>query len=89
MPESSKVLVVGVGSIGERHLRCFQSTGRVQLALCESNHGLQRQIAKKYEIHQVYMDLDSLTRHLPFGFRLEPIQARNVSYFNNLRPPHA
>ena len=27
------------------------------------------------------------TRHFPFGFRLEPIQARNVSYSNNLRPP--
>ena len=31
----------------------------------------------------------SLTnRHFPFGFRLEPIQARNVSYSNNLRLPH-
>ena len=28
------------------------------------------------------------TRHFPFGFRLEPIQARNVSYSNNLRLPH-
>jgi len=28
-----------------------------------------------------------ITRHFPFGFRLEPIQARNVSYSNNLRLP--
>ena len=27
------------------------------------------------------------TRHFPFGFRLEPIQARNVSSSNNLRLP--
>ena len=27
------------------------------------------------------------SRHFPFGFRLEPIQARNVSYSNNLRLP--
>ena len=30
---------------------------------------------------------DLLSRHFPFGFRLEPIQARNVSYSNNLRLP--
>ena len=30
---------------------------------------------------------DELIRHFPFGFRLEPIQARNVSYSNNLRLP--
>jgi len=29
----------------------------------------------------------ALNRHFPFGFRLEPIQARNVSYSNNLRLP--
>ena len=29
----------------------------------------------------------TLIRHFPFGFRLEPIQARNVSYSNNLRLP--
>jgi len=29
----------------------------------------------------------TIDRHFPFGFRLEPIQARNVSYSNNLRLP--
>ena len=31
--------------------------------------------------------LSRVNRHFPFGFRLEPIQARNVSYSNNLRLP--
>jgi len=30
---------------------------------------------------------DGFTRHFLFGFRLEPIQARNISYSNNLRLP--
>lgn len=30
------ILVVGVGSIGERHLRCFRATGRCEVAFCES-----------------------------------------------------
>ena len=37
MSEPIKALVVGVGSIGERHLRCFQSTGRARLSICEIN----------------------------------------------------
>ena len=32
-----RVLVIGVGSIGERHLRCFQQTGRCQLSFVEIN----------------------------------------------------
>lgn len=31
----TKVLVVGCGSIGERHLRCFQKTGRAEPAACD------------------------------------------------------
>jgi len=35
----------------------------------------------------VVVEFDPVTRHFPFGFLLEPIQARNVSYSNNLRLP--
>ena len=34
------VLVLGCGSIGERHLRCFQKTGRVTVAACDTNPAL-------------------------------------------------
>ena len=30
-----RVLIIGVGSIGERHLRCFQATGRADVGLVE------------------------------------------------------
>ena len=36
MSERPNILIVGVGSIGERHLRCFQATNRCDLALCET-----------------------------------------------------
>jgi predicted dehydrogenase len=59
------VLIVGVGSIGHRHLRCFQQTGRVRLALCEVNRDLGRQIAGQYGIEQVYHDFDAALADRP------------------------
>lgn len=44
------VLVVGVGSIGERHLRCFGATGRATLSLCELNPALREQVAERYGV---------------------------------------
>ena len=57
MTNTREVLVIGVGSIGERHLRCFQSTGRARLSLCETNAELRRRIAEKYGIERAYADL--------------------------------
>lgn len=59
MSEQRKVLVVGVGSIGERHIRCFQRTGRVQLSLCELNAELRRNISDKYGVQETYDNLDA------------------------------
>ncbi len=59
MPQPKSVLVVGVGSIGLRHLRCFQATGRVNLSICEINAELRRQVAEEYGIAHTYPDLDS------------------------------
>ncbi len=44
------VLIVGVGSIGERHLRCFAATGRARLALCEVNPTLRTAVAERYGV---------------------------------------
>ena len=33
-----EILVIGCGSIGERHLRCFQRTGRAQVSVCDAAH---------------------------------------------------
>ncbi len=55
----TKVLIVGVGSIGQRHLRCFRQTGRANVALCESDDAVREQVAAKYGIERVYADLES------------------------------
>lgn len=45
-----RVAVIGVGSIGERHLRCFQNTGRAELALVEVNQDLRAAVAQRYAV---------------------------------------
>lgn len=59
MPKPLKVLIVGVGSIGHRHLRCFQATGRVELSLCEVNQELRDRIAREYGVQRAYASLDA------------------------------
>jgi predicted dehydrogenase len=54
-----KVLVVGVGSIGERHVRCFQSTDRASVSICEVNDSLREEIADRYNIMHQYSSLDA------------------------------
>lgn len=56
MAGKHRVLVVGVGSIGERHLRCFAATGRAELAICETNPDLRDEIAKRYDVVSVSSD---------------------------------
>ena len=51
------VLIVGVGSIGERHLRCFQATGRASVSLVEVNPTLRAAIAERYAVRG-YSNLD-------------------------------
>jgi len=44
------VLVIGCGSIGERHLRCFQKTGRATVAACDANPTLLATLAATYGV---------------------------------------
>ncbi|MFB3902519.1 MAG: Gfo/Idh/MocA family protein [Acidobacteriota bacterium] len=53
-----RVLVVGVGSIGERHLRCLQKTGRTEVGLCEINEDLRSRVAGTYGVGASFPDLD-------------------------------
>jgi predicted dehydrogenase len=59
MTTMHRVLIIGVGSIGQRHLRCFQATGRAVLSLCETNAELRRQVAEQYGVDRAYADLDA------------------------------
>ena len=51
---ASRVLVVGVGSIGERHVRCFQRTGRVEVSICEINDQLRENVANRYAVDRSF-----------------------------------
>lgn len=42
------VLIVGAGSIGERHLRCFLNTKRAAVSFVEPHEELRNTIAKRY-----------------------------------------
>ena len=53
-----KILVVGVGSIGERHLRCMLKTGRVKAGICEANVSLMKIISNRYNVPLSFSSLD-------------------------------
>lgn len=44
------LLIVGGGSIGERHLRCFLQTGRVRVSLCETRPEIRDRLNSRYAI---------------------------------------
>ena len=54
----TEILIVGAGSIGLRHLRCFLATGRVRAAICEVNRALAEQVAAQHDVVRVHHDLD-------------------------------
>ena len=43
-----QILIVGTGSIGERHLRCFQTLPGVEVTACEPNEELGKAVAERY-----------------------------------------
>jgi predicted dehydrogenase len=47
-PSTHKILVIGCGSIGERHIRCFIKTGRAEITSCDTNPTLLAAIHSKY-----------------------------------------
>lgn len=69
-----RVLVIGTGSIGERHLRCFRATGRAEIAVCEPRAELLTTILERYPGTRGYADLDSALADKP-GFAIGLIAA--------------
>lgn len=53
-----RVLIIGVGSIGERHARCMLRTGRASVGLCEPDAALRDAVAAKHEITESFAALD-------------------------------
>lgn len=59
MSKPCEVLIVGVGSIGHRHLRCFQATGRAEPSICEPNEELRLRLAEQYHVRRTYRDFET------------------------------
>ena len=58
MSDPQHVLIVGVGSIGERHLHCFQATGRAEVSFVEINDVLRATISERYDVRG-FTDLET------------------------------
>jgi predicted dehydrogenase len=65
MPASPRLLIIGVGSIGERHLRCFRATGRAEVSFVEINAELRRSVAERYGIRSSYSELETALAERP------------------------
>ncbi|MGC1275114.1 MAG: Gfo/Idh/MocA family oxidoreductase [Planctomycetaceae bacterium] len=59
-PNQHHVLVVGAGSIGERHLRCFLATGRARVSFVEVRPELRAEIAARYPAATAFPSLDDV-----------------------------
>ena len=55
---SHRVLVVGVGSIGERHVRCFKNTQRAEVEICDPSADRRATVAQTYGV-KAYPDLET------------------------------
>ncbi|MEX0711103.1 MAG: Gfo/Idh/MocA family oxidoreductase [Pirellulales bacterium] len=64
MPDKHRLLVIGAGSIGERHVRCFQATGRADVAVCDIDHARAAEVAATYAA-RCHPDLDAALAAAP------------------------
>jgi predicted dehydrogenase len=57
------ILVIGCGSIGERHLRCLQHTGRAEVFTCDTNTILLQKMQQEYGVVTFNNLNDALSSH--------------------------
>ena len=57
-----RVLIVGGGSIGERHLGCFQHVG-AEVALCENFDERRAEVAQRYQLKESFATVEAATVH--------------------------
>lgn len=54
---SKRVLIVGSGGIGRRHLRGYRETGRASLAIVEPDPGRRAEAAAQFDVTEAYSDI--------------------------------
>jgi predicted dehydrogenase len=54
-----RILVVGGGSIGERHVRCFLNTGQAEVSLCETRQDVRQRLVENYNLGNVFSAFDA------------------------------
>lgn len=59
------ILIIGGGSIGERHVRCFQQTARVTVSLCEINPEVRAGVSEKYSLARSFSTLEEAMASSP------------------------
>jgi len=70
-----RMLVIGVGSIGERHARCLQNTGRAAVGICETHDARRGEVAQRYGIEAAFASLDeALAQHWDAAVVATPAQ---------------
>lgn len=69
------ILIIGCGSIGERHLRCFQKTGRCTVSVCDANARLLGEVSQRYDVPS-------------FGSLAEAMQAQRFDAWVICTPAH-
>ncbi|MCG3199160.1 MAG: 1,5-anhydro-D-fructose reductase [bacterium] len=52
------LLVIGAGSIGERHARCLLATGRAEVGICETDPERLREVAERYHLGTGWTSLE-------------------------------
>ena len=57
--KKQRLLVIGLGSIGQRHLRCALETERADVIACEINRELRCSMVDRYHLREVFDDLDT------------------------------
>lgn len=55
-----QTLIIGAGSIGERHLRCLLQTGRTRVSFCDVSSEVRSRIRLAYEIERDYPTLEDV-----------------------------
>lgn len=69
------ILIIGCGSIGERHLGCFQKTSRCEVSVCDANAKLLGEVSQRYGVPA-------------FGSLAEAVQSRRFDAWVICTPAH-